>query len=457
MAAKVQIVDRKARVLLLAGGPTREYRFVRNMLHRDKDVTVDVLLQSAVDGVSQDANEILFDLPFEAAELFEYDTIVAFDPEWSQFNQVQLELVEKWVAEKAGGLVVIAGPVYTGGWAEDRRAEPQIQIVRQLYPVTFSSSRIQLGRYGSEVPWPLEITTDGRGISFLSLTDDGMGLDVWNEFAGVYGYYPVRDVKPAASVLARYSDPQVGLDGQQPPLIVGQFYGSGRVVFLGSGEFWRLRAVDDGYFERFYTKLIRYVSEGRLLRDSNRGLLLVDKERALRGDAISIRASIVDQQFEPLRDPTARVTLKLPDKTSQQLELRRADGGRDGMYAGRFIATQAGDYEILMALPGDGEPVILEREVRVKLPNLEVERPQRNDSLLRRVAAESDGKYFVGLSAAVEGDNALASTVVSKRRETFLPGTPDREFQRRLMSWLMVLICGALFLEWLIRRLSKLA
>ena len=35
---KVQIVDRKSRVLLLAGGPTREYRFLRNMLYRDKDV-----------------------------------------------------------------------------------------------------------------------------------------------------------------------------------------------------------------------------------------------------------------------------------------------------------------------------------------------------------------------------------------------------------------------------------
>ena len=127
------------------------------------------------------------------------------------------------------------------------------------------------------------------------------------------------------------------------------------------------------------------------------------------------------------------------------------------MYSGRFIAAQAGDYELQMALPGDGEPVILEREVRVKLPNLEIERPQRNDALLRRVAAESNGKYFVGLPAATDGENALASTVVSKRRETFLPGTPDRDFQRRLMVWLMVLICGALFLEWLIRRLSKLA
>jgi hypothetical protein len=293
----------------------------------------------------------------------------------------------------------------------------------------------------------------------LSLTDDEGrdAADIWNQFSGVYGYYPIRELKPAAVAYARYSDPQVATDDQQPALIVGQFYGAGRVVFLGTGEFWRLRAIDDGYFERFYTKLIRFVSEGRLLRDSNRGLLLVDKDRALRGDAISIRASIVDQQFQPLRDPTTKVTLTLPDDSVQQIELRRADGGRDGMYAGRFIASQAGDYQLELVLPGDGDPVILEREVRVKLPNLEIERPQRNDGTLRRIAGRSNGKYFIGLPAAISGDGSLASTIVSKRRETFLPGTPDREFQRRLMSWLLTLICGTLFLEWFIRRLSKLA
>ena len=323
---KVQIVDRKSRVLLLAGGPTREYRFLRNMLHRDKDVSIDVLLQTAADGVSQEADDILFDLPLEPSGLFDYDAIVAFDPDWTRFDLRQLELLEQWVAEKAGGLVCIAGPVHTETWAEDRRAPAQIDVVRQLYPVTFSSSRVRLGRYGSTVAWPLEITEYGKSVSFLDLADgDEDVVSSWAQFSGVYGYYPIRDVKPAASVYARYSDPQVAINDQQPPLIVGQFFGSGRVVFLGTGEFWRLRAIGEGPFERFYTKLIRFVSEGRLMRDSNRGLLLVDKDRALRGDAIAIRASVVDQQFEPLSDPTIRVNLRQPDGDIEQLELQQAE------------------------------------------------------------------------------------------------------------------------------------
>ena len=44
---------------LFAGGPSREYQFLRNQLRRDKDVIVDVLLQSGSEGISQDAREIL--------------------------------------------------------------------------------------------------------------------------------------------------------------------------------------------------------------------------------------------------------------------------------------------------------------------------------------------------------------------------------------------------------------
>jgi hypothetical protein len=40
---------------------------------------------------------------------------------------------------------------------------------------------------------------------------------------------------------------------------------------------------------------------------------------------------------------------------------------------------------------------------------------------------------------------------------TILPGTPDRNIERLLMGWLIGLICGVLCLEWLLRRLSKLA
>ncbi len=49
-SATVEVADTKNRVLILAGGPTREYRFVRSVLFRDEDVYSTVLLQSAGTG-----------------------------------------------------------------------------------------------------------------------------------------------------------------------------------------------------------------------------------------------------------------------------------------------------------------------------------------------------------------------------------------------------------------------
>ena len=43
----------------VASGATRDYRFLRNQLRRDRHVTVDVLLQGAPPGISQDADKIL--------------------------------------------------------------------------------------------------------------------------------------------------------------------------------------------------------------------------------------------------------------------------------------------------------------------------------------------------------------------------------------------------------------
>ena len=61
--ARVKIVERKSHVLLMAGGPCREYQFLRNQLFRDRDITLDVLLQSGGAGASQEAATILTGFP----------------------------------------------------------------------------------------------------------------------------------------------------------------------------------------------------------------------------------------------------------------------------------------------------------------------------------------------------------------------------------------------------------
>ena len=229
------------------------------------------------------------------------------------------------------------------------------------------------------------------------------------------------------------------------------------MFYLGSGELWRLRAIDESYFEQIYTKLVRHVSQGRLLVGSSRGMLLVDRDRYLLGGTVVVRAQLSNSQFEPLTEPQVTLQIVQPDSTVQSLALT-ADHDRKGMYAGQFTALQEGTYRLELATPGsEDEP--LSRRIQVKVPDLERENPQRNDALLSELAKRTGGIYYVG-AESVLGRNGMpdvASQLKDRTEVTYLAGVKDLEFEERLMWVLLSVICGALFLEWTIRRLSKLA
>ena len=97
---------------------------------------------------------------------------------------------------------------------------------------------------------------------------------------------------------------------------------------MGSGELWRLRAVDPGYFEILYTQLIRHVSEGRLLRGSSYGRLLVERDRYFVGDTVVVRAQLSTASREPYvaKSVTARVHQPAPAAGSLAAPGRRRCG-----------------------------------------------------------------------------------------------------------------------------------
>ena len=351
--AEVEVVDRKDHVLLFAGGPTREYGFLRPLLFRDKSITVDVLLETAQPGISQEANRILDHFPATREEMYDYDCIVAFDPNWRSLTTAQVDLLESWVAEQAGGLIVIAGPVYMGeavnGWLQD----PAMAKIRALYPVEFirRATTLDIDNVATKEPWPLDFTREGLEAEFLWLADgEAANQQAWASFPGVYSYFPVRGPKPSAWVFARFSDPRAGVSGQQPVYLAEQFYGSGRVFYQGSGEMWRLRQIEPAYFDRHYTRLIRHVAQGRALRESSRGTLMVGQDQYMLGDTVEIRGTVHQRPAcpvgRPQRDPGGlpRAGQPCPDRhpppgSQPDRHVRRASDGAQG---GRLPPGAAG-------------------------------------------------------------------------------------------------------------------
>jgi hypothetical protein len=457
----VEIVDHKNRVLLFSGGPSREYQFLRSLLFRDRSTTVDVLLQTAQPRISQDASKILDSFPSRREEMFAYDCVVALDPDWQALGAAQIDVLEKWVAEQGGGLIVAGGAVFAGKTINSWIQDPQMSKIRALYPVEFERAVAVLDNstFVAKEPWPLDFTREGMEAEYLWIDDSAVASQqAWQSFPGIYSFQSIRGPKPSATVLARFSDPRAAPAGQAPAYFASQFYGSGRVFYMGSAEMWRLRRLEESYFEKFYTKLIRHVSQGRLLRGSSRGVLLVGQDQGyLVGSTVQIRAQLTNSQLEPLEASTVPLQVFAPDRIAQTVVLR-PDPSRAGTFAGHFTANHEGTYRLELAIP-DSDDQRLTRRLQVRVPDLELESPQRNDALLSRIAKQTGGRYYVGPEAAVAADvpDSILHRLKDCTKTIILTAAPDHQWELTWMGWLMGGLCGLLCLEWLSRRLWKLA
>ena len=463
---EVQIIERKNRVLIVSSGPTREYQFVRNLLFRDKDVETSVWLQSGRPGMSQESTTILDEFPTTRDEMLKYDAVVAFDADWLALTVDQIELLEDWVSEQAGGLILIAGPVATPKWSGFSGSDPRVTLLRGLSPVEMDARGTRLissGRFEADKAWDLEFADGAMQNDFLWLENDQQkSEEAWQEFAGIYSYFAAYQAKLGAKIISYFSDPTSGRNGEQPVYMATHFYGAGRVFFQGSGEMWRVRELTDAYFDAYYTKLIRWVSQGRLLRDSDRGILLFDKEEAVVGEQIAVRAVLKDEKFQPLADPEVRARVQSPSGRSTNVILRLLqDAGQPGVYVGQFVCDAEGLFEMELSLGSLAKQEILSQQVLARVPTREIQQPQRNDSLLAELAQRTGGKYFPTIAeattVAADQRTVLATATPPQDQINKIVGTPDQQFQLRLMGALMALIGGALSLEWLLRRLNKLA
>ena len=481
----VQVIERKNRVLLVAGGPTRDYQFLRNQLFRDENVELDVWLQLARPGADQESDQLLFRFPESMEALDQYDCIVAFDPDWRLLSVDQARVLERWISEKAGGLLVVAGPVFTPEWTRRPRGEPKIDLIRGLYPVSFysqGSASLKLGRFGGEQPFPLEFSREGRSSRHLWLggEDSVESISNWDEFDGVYGYYAVNEPKAGADVLARFSDQSTAIDNELPIYLAAHYYGAGRVFFQASGEIWRLRDLDVEFFQTYYLNLIRWVSEGRLLRDSSRGILLLDRNRCWVGDQLTVRAILRDAADQPLVQNEVQASLRRPDGLVQTITMvNEQNAARPGTFTGQFVTPLEGMYEVSLLIPFSPDDQTLNAAVRAAIPDLEKIKPERNDALMQDIAESTGGRYFFDVTPEakaswytsgvrgedertqtrgdLDGPEGLAQMIGVVDQESFLPGAPDVTFARKFARWLTLWLVLVLCAEWIVRRSHKLA
>ena len=449
----VTVFDRPTKVLLAAGGPMRDYQFVRNLLFRHKSFDVDVLLQTGVPGTSQESNKLLLAFPATREELYDYDAVIAFDPDWKAIPSDAIPLLYNWVADESGGLILVAGDVNTQQVASGSdgidEIDDELKPLRQLYPVVLSSyfSAARFDQDSSQ-PWPIAFTPEGQGAGFLQLTDDPVTSAArWKEFSGFYRAYPTGGHKAAARVYARFSDPRAATE--PPILMASQNVGRGQSFYLGSAEMWRLRSVSDADYDRFWIKLIREIAQGRTKKGVKRGSLRTESQKVTLGQTVRVFARLLDSQFKPMEADS--IAFDLFDPSGRPLtpvrQLRR-EPSQPGEYVGDFRASIPGTYKLELQLPDSRER--LNAEVVVATPKLEDENIRQNVRLLTELARDTGGQYLPLESAAAE----LPALLPNRGELFFIPERLRTLWDR---DWVMYLLVGLLSVEWLTRKLLKLA
>ncbi len=443
----INAFERPVKVLVFAGGPSWDYRFLCGAISRNPGFEIDAILQTGGVGVSQDVDNMLFEFPKEKSELYEYDVIICFDPDWHAVPEESRTLFEQWVSDEGGGAVFVAGDINTPLLANSQDSLPKILY---LHPVFLDTILPGIDMVSASVQVrPFVLTPEGLSSPLLQITEDPeTSRKFWEEFPGFYRFYPTTGAKTGASVYA-YAGGVGELTESEPPiLLASQFYGQGRTFYIGSSEFYRLRAEDPKYFERFWTRLSREAAQNRMRRGNPRGTLIVDQQSLSLGETIKIRARLLDAEFEPYSAQSIQIEVEQPDGRLlvPQPKLRPTPA-QPGRYVGEIRGSQPGRYQIRLRIPGTNH--VISESVRVELPNLESRDLRQNVRQLQSLVAQTGGEY----QPLKQAESIVRHLPNSS--EQFLLGEQINTLWDR--TWLMCCIVTLFGLEWLIRKLLKLA
>lgn len=423
---QVLVQKKKLRILLFAGGPNHDYQFLRTVLHREsleQRMELSVLLQTGrADHVEQDVEKerMLTAFPDRLAEdpankhmsLSEYDVIIAIDPDWRELDENQAKLLKEWVANQAGGIIFVAGPVHTFHVARPAGLE-HLTHLQTLYPVVLSDSRLPTLTLNHDParPYALNFTGAAKLYDFLKLDEAGEGPTAgWDDFfwgkgmgkpdnpdskpvRGIHNFYPIERTKPDSTVIATFSGPpstRINNGQDEQPYIVSMRYGGGKTMFIGSAETRRLRTFNNAYHERFWIKLARYVSAGTTPQKKYGRMLLA---RNYSAGTISFEAQLKGKDLLPLpRDQKPAVYVKKlaednakPEATD--LKAKATQGDWNGWFAASVKLRDPGEYEFRIPVPGTGESLVARTTIR--RPNPELDNVRNNFGLLYQLASDS--------------------------------------------------------------------
>lgn len=454
----MKVVRQRIRVLIIAGSPSPELQFLRNALLRDPVIEVACWLQSAGENYEQIGSRPVRRLPANPQELSYFDVVVLSDPNMKRLGPAWDEMLTKFVGDAGGGLVYVAGELYTSKIFEtaggESTAASDINWLGML-PVVWEPGLYQSQadvRLSARETWNLELTAEGNDDPIFHFSpDQSKNREILASLPGMYWHFPVTRAKPGATVLAQHGDQRMRNQFGRHVLMAMQRYGPGRSVFIGFDATYRWRYLHEQYFDGFWARLIDRVGRAKVLGGRYPFTLATDKSVYRTGDRVQLRVQLTGAQEETTSLGTLQCEVEVPGGETVSYDLE-PNAERAGLLETSFTVEKGGAYVVRVSsalqMERDSSVRPATHTFRVEPPRQETDKPGTNRPLLEDVAKAAGGRVFTIVDA-----NEIPAAFTIKEVERLI------QYREELWDaplWMLVIVT-LLTIEWVLRKTYRLA
>ena len=395
----VEVGDNFVRLMYVAYEPTWEWRFIKEVFHRDPRVGTKgfrTFLRSSDPNVRRTNELFLTTLTPPRRDFFANDVIFLGDMPREALSTRFCERVREFVTEFGGGLVVLAGPRFGPSQLAGTPLE-------DILPVKLDPD----ARVKDKREFRLRLTEEAEYTDFMRLgaQDPDENIKAWQNLGRLPWYQPVLGpTLTGTKVLAEHpSDYCADGKHRQPLIAVREFASRGNVVYVGINEMWRLRRkYGERYYGQFWGQMFNHLGFRRRSGYQKRFVVKTDRESREYNtdDKVVVTVDAYDDNFESLtRDklPDAKLTaeLTIPGEEGEAPTTKQVfiPFSRDGVFETRVPVFQEGEYQLRVRDPVKKqftEPLVF----RVTSVAIERQDAQRDFQLENDLRQESGGKSF---------------------------------------------------------------
>jgi hypothetical protein len=388
---EVNIIDDYLRLLYVAYEPTWEWRFIKEVFHRDKLVGMDgfrTFLASSDPRVRESNVLFVSSLTPKRSEFFANDVIFLDDMPRGALNDRFGLMLKEYVSNLGGGLVVIAGPRFG---PKELYQTP----LADMLPVTIDPNA-ELRDAPQHAEFRPRLTLHAARYPFMQLgASDAENSRAWDNLGKLPWYQPVAALHEQAFALAEHPTDKCANGRTPQPLIAVRQYGKGQVVYLGFNETWRLRRrYGEKYYRQFWSQLIYHLGMSHALGSDKRFVARIDAQEYRAEDKVLLTVEAYDENYEPLgaetlADGSLAAELVKPNGDLTPLSVPML---RRGVFELRVPVFAAGQYSLRVKDPITGQSE--EQPFEVLPLSAERRRGVRDEKLQNDLAQRTGGKAY---------------------------------------------------------------